>query len=63
VPIDSRDLNYGKFMEQGETQISEAVDYNSHNTIQLDIEGMQALLMNLRFMQAIYRGEDAQTEE
>jgi UDP-N-acetylglucosamine 4,6-dehydratase/5-epimerase len=63
VPIDLRDLNYAKFMEQGETQISEAVDYNSHNTIQLDIEGMQALLMKLRFMQAIYRGEDAQTEE
>jgi UDP-N-acetylglucosamine 4,6-dehydratase/5-epimerase len=63
VPIDSRDLNYGKFMEQGETQISEAVDYNSHNTTQLDIDGMQALLMKLSFMQAIYRGEDAQTEE
>jgi UDP-N-acetylglucosamine 4,6-dehydratase/5-epimerase len=63
VPIDLRDLNYGKFMEQGETQISEATDYNSHNTIQLDIEGMQVLLKKLRFMQAIDRGEDAQTEE
>ena len=63
VPIDLRDLNYGKFMEQGETQISESVDYNSHNTTQLDIEGMQALLMKLGFMQAIDRGEDAQAEE
>ena len=63
VPPDLRDLNYGKFVEQGEIQISEAVDYNSHNTTRLDIAGMQALLMKLRFMQAIARGEDAQAEE
>ena len=63
VPPDLRDLNYGKFVEQGESQISEAADYNSHNTTQLDIAGMQALLMNLRFMQATVRGEDAQVEE
>ena len=63
VPPDLRDLNYGKFVEQGESQISEAVDYNSHNTTRLDIAGMQALLMNLRFMQATVRGEDAQVEE
>ena len=63
VPPDLRDLNYGKFVEQGESQISEAVDYNSHNTTRLDIAGMQALLMNLRFMQATVRGEDAQAEE
>ena len=50
-------------MELGETQISEAVDYNSHNTTRLDIAGMQALLMNLSFMQATVRGEDAQVEE
>ena len=53
VPPDLRDLNYGKFVEQGESQISEAVDYNSHNTTRLDIAGMQALLMKLRFIQAI----------
>jgi UDP-N-acetylglucosamine 4,6-dehydratase/5-epimerase len=63
VPPDLRDLNYGKFVEQGETQISEAVDYNSHNTTRLDIAGMKALLMKLRFMQAIARGEDAQAED
>jgi UDP-glucose 4-epimerase len=58
-----RDLNYGKFVEQGEIQISEAVDYNSHNTTRLDVASMQALLMNLGFMQAIARGENAQAEE
>ncbi len=58
-----RDLNYGKFVEQGETKISEATDYNSHNTERLDIPGMQALLMKLRFMQAIARGEHVEPEE
>jgi UDP-N-acetylglucosamine 4,6-dehydratase len=63
VPPDLRDLNYGKYMEQGETQISEAADYNSHNTSRLDIVGMQALLMKLSFVQDIARVEDAPTEE
>jgi UDP-glucose 4-epimerase len=63
IPPDLRDLNYGKFVEQGEVRISEAVDYNSHNTLRLDVEGMQALLMKLPFIQAIVRGEYAQPEE
>jgi UDP-glucose 4-epimerase len=63
VPPDLRDLNYGKFVEQGEIRISEAVDYNSHNTTRLDVEGMKVLLMKLRFMQAIARGEQALAEE
>lgn len=63
VPPDLRDLNYGKFVEQGEVKISEAVEYNSHNTERLDVPGMQALLMKLRFMQGIVRGEHVEPEE
>lgn len=63
VPPDLRDLNYGKFVEQGETRISEATDYNSHNTTRLDVDGMKALLMKLRFMQAVQRGEYVSPEE
>lgn len=63
VPPDLRDLNYGKFVEQGEVKISEAVEYNSHNTTRLDVPSMQALLMKLRFMQAIMRGEHVEPEE
>jgi len=59
---DLRDLNYGKFVEQGEVRISEAVDYNSHNTTQLDVDGMKQLLLKLPFIQAITRGEYAQPE-
>jgi UDP-N-acetylglucosamine 4,6-dehydratase len=63
VPPDLRDLNYGKFVEQGEVKISEATDYNSHNTTRLDVVGMQALLMKLRFIQATVRGEVVEAEE
>ena len=63
VPPDLRDLNYGKFVEHGETKISEAIDYNSHNTQRLDVAGMQALLMKLSFLQAILSGEHVDPEE
>ena len=63
IPPDLRDLNYGKFTDQGETRISEAVDYNSHNTSRLDVNGMKDLLLKLKFVQAIMRGENIQAEE
>lgn len=63
VPPDLRDLNYGKYFEKGEVKISEATDYNSHNTTRLDVSGMQKLLMKLRFMQATVRGEVVEAEE
>ncbi|WP_417842089.1 polysaccharide biosynthesis protein [Terasakiella sp.] len=63
VPPDLRDLNYAKFVEQGEEKISRTEDYNSHNTERLDVQGMQDLLLKLDFMRAIQRGEYATAEE
>ena len=63
IPPDLRDLNYSKFFEEGEVRISEAQDYNSHNTTRLDVEGMQTLLKKLRFIQATMRGEYVEPEE
>lgn len=63
IPPDLRDLNYGKFVEQGEVRISEAVDYNSHNTTRLDVEEMKALLRKLTFVNALERGEYITPEE
>jgi UDP-glucose 4-epimerase len=56
VPPDQRDLNYAKFVEQGETRISTAEDYNSHNTRRLDVDEMKALLMKLDFIRAFVEG-------
>lgn len=66
VPADSRDLNYAKFVDQGEqklTQTAHGEDYNSHNTQRLDVAGMKQLLLKLDFMQKIVRGEHAVAEE
>lgn len=53
VPPDGRDLNYTKYFEKGEmrlTQSAHGEDYNSHNTKQLDVESMKAMLLNLDFI-------------
>lgn len=63
VPPDLRDLNYGKFVEQGEAGISKAEDYHSHNTTRLDVAGMKQLLNKLHFMQALQRGERVSAED
>ncbi|HGL4294451.1 TPA: polysaccharide biosynthesis protein [Citrobacter sedlakii] len=48
VSPDHRDLNYDKYIEKGDKRIDLVEDYNSHNTIRLDVEGMKKLLMKLR---------------
>jgi len=63
VPPDLRDLNYGKFIDLGETSITQSVEYNSHNTTRLDIDGMETLLMKLRFIQASIQGVQIEAEE
>ncbi|WP_460456605.1 polysaccharide biosynthesis protein [Arenimonas alkanexedens] len=60
IPPDLRDLNYGKYVDQGETGISRSQDYNSHNTQQLDVEGMKALLLKLQFIRDLVAGRPAQ---
>lgn len=50
IPCDTRDLNYDKFFTEGNEQLSSIEDYHSHNTTQLDVEGMKALLLKLRFI-------------
>ena len=56
VPADNRDLNYGKFFEEGERDLSIINDYNSDNTERLDVEGMKTLLRKLDFMREIESG-------
>jgi len=62
IPPDNRDLNYAKYFVEGEESISEASDYNSHNTTRLDLAATKDLLMTLPFMQAAARGERATPE-
>lgn len=47
IPADNRNLNYQKYVDQGNVNLEKIEDYNSHNTIRLDIEGMKELLLKL----------------
>lgn len=47
IPADNRDLNYDKYFVEGSEEVATIDDYHSHNTYQLDIEGMKKLLLKL----------------
>ena len=47
IQADHRDLNYNKFFSEGNLSIITPEDYHSHNTNQLDLEGMKKLLRKL----------------
>jgi UDP-glucose 4-epimerase len=47
VPLDSRDLNYSVYFEEGEKQPFELESYTSHNTEQLDVEATKQLLQTI----------------
>jgi len=47
IPADNRDLNYGKFFTEGESEVSSTNEYTSHNTDRLDVEQTKQLLLKL----------------
>lgn len=53
IPADKRDLNYDKYFIEGQKEIATIEDYHSHNTAQLDVEGMKALLMKLDILREV----------
>lgn len=57
VPPDSRDLNYGKYFVNGETVITQADDYNSHNTRRLSLSETAELLKKLDYIRQELSGE------
>ncbi len=63
IPADLRDLNYEKYFNEGKEGITKAGDYSSDSAIQLDVEGMKAMLSRLKFIQAASKGEIIDPEE
>ena len=51
VPADNRDLNYAKYVAEGELSIATLDDYTSHNTTRLDVQEVKKLLLKLSFIQ------------
>jgi len=50
IPCDTRDLNYDKYFTEGNKDMSKIEDYNSHNTLRLNVSGMKELLLKLGFV-------------
>ncbi|MFK5969530.1 MAG: polysaccharide biosynthesis protein [Candidatus Marithrix sp.] len=55
IPADSRDLNYNKFVEEGEEVVTQAHEYHSHNTHRLNEQELKQKLLALREIQSDLR--------
>ena len=51
IPSDDRDLNYNKFIEDGEEVVTQAHEYHSHNTHRLNEEELKEMLLGLHEIQ------------
>lgn len=50
VPADKRDLNYDKYFVEGDEQLQQVEDYNSHNTERLNVEQIKEKLLRLDYV-------------
>ncbi len=53
VPADNRDLNYGKFYEEGDKKLSGEEEYHSHNTKRLSVEETKQKVLGLNYLDEI----------
>jgi UDP-N-acetylglucosamine 4,6-dehydratase/5-epimerase len=47
IPLDDRDLNYGKYVDEGEARSPSVSDFHSHNTERLSVAEIESLLLTL----------------
>lgn len=52
IRMDDRDLNYKAYFSEGDRETVQHQDYHSHNTEQLNVEGVKALLLSLPELRA-----------
>ncbi|AMQ04652.1 MULTISPECIES: polysaccharide biosynthesis protein [Sporosarcina] len=50
IPADNRDLNYGKYLEEGSPKITLTDEYNSNNTKTLSVDEIKEKLLKLDFV-------------
>lgn len=51
IPADNRDLNYGKYLDEGSPKITLTDEYNSNNTQQLSVADIKEKLLTLPLIQ------------
>jgi UDP-N-acetylglucosamine 4,6-dehydratase len=50
LPADTRELNYDKYFTDGNEQMNDTKEYNSHNAKILNVEEIKNLLLSLEFI-------------
>lgn len=50
IKADNRDLNYGKYFEEGNSKVTEMEEYHSHNTYRLSDVELQKILSELEYV-------------
>ena len=63
VACDSRDLNYDKFVVDGEVETQADESYTSHNTERLDVEGTIAKIKTAEYVQLALEGREHEAEQ
>lgn len=56
VAADSRDLNYDKFVVNGEVHTMADESYTSHNTVRLDVEGTVKKILTTDYVKEELKG-------
>jgi len=46
VSIDDRDLNYNKYLNEGDVEIAKTKDYNSQNTVRMNVSEIEKMLLS-----------------
>ncbi|MEM7432703.1 MAG: SDR family NAD(P)-dependent oxidoreductase [Pseudomonadota bacterium] len=59
ISMDDRDLNYAKYITEGDPEEASTNDYHSHNARQLDVDEVVDLLMTLPEIRALREGRAA----
>jgi UDP-N-acetylglucosamine 4,6-dehydratase len=50
IKADNRDLNYGKYFEEGDSKVTEMEEYHSHNTYRLSDIELKNILIDLEYI-------------
>jgi UDP-glucose 4-epimerase len=60
VPLDTRDLNYSLYFEEGETDREQIFDFNSSNAPRLSVPEIEQVLLTLPEVRAELAAADRQ---
>jgi UDP-N-acetylglucosamine 4,6-dehydratase len=58
IPADNRDLNYSMYFSEGIKNLEDIVDYNSHNTERLNVDGVKNLILKLPIIRKEFFAEE-----